>query len=324
MVKAVRIHEPGGPEVLRYEDVQVPAPGPGEVLLQQKACGLNYIDVYHRMGTYPLQYPATIGMEGMGVVEKVGDGVTAFKPGDRVAYADMPPGAYAEARVMPWHRLVKLPDSIADKTAAAMMLQGMTVEYLIRRTFKVNKGDTVLFHAAAGGVGLIACQWLNHIGATVIGTVGSEEKATLAKAHGCHHTINYRTENFVERVKELTGGKGVPVVYDSVGKDTFDGSLDCLKPRGLMVLFGAASGPVPPLDPNVLAKKGCLYLTRPSLMVYNKERADLEACAAALFDVVTSGKVKIEVNQTYPLKETAQAHRDLEARKTTGSTVLLP
>ena len=324
MVKAIRIHEPGGPEVLRYEDVEVPAPGPGEVLLQQKACGLNYIDVYHRMGAYPLSYPATIGMEGMGVVEKVGEGVSAFKPGDRVAYADMPPGAYAEARNMPWHRLVKLPDSIDDKTAAAMMLQGMTVEYLIRRTFKVNKGDTVLFHAAAGGVGLIACQWLNHIGATVIGTVGSEEKATLAKAHGCHHTINYRSEDFVARVKELTDGKGVPVVYDSVGKDTFDGSLDCLKPRGMMVLFGAASGPAPAIDPNVLNKKGCLYLTRPSLMVYNKEREELEACAKALFDVVTSGKVKIEVNQTYPLSETAQAHRDLEARKTTGSTVLLP
>ncbi|MGD1880402.1 MAG: quinone oxidoreductase [Kiloniellaceae bacterium] len=324
MVKAIRIHEPGGPEVLRYEDVEVPAPGAGEVLLQQKACGLNYIDVYQRMGVYPLSYPATIGMEGMGVVKAVGEGVSAFKPGDRVAYADNPPGAYAEARVMPWDRLVKLPDDIDDQTAAAMMLQGMTVEYLIRRTFKVNKGDTVLFHAAAGGVGLIACQWLNHIGATVIGTVGSKEKAELAKAHGCHHTINYRSEDFVTRVKELTDGKGVPVVYDSVGKDTFDGSLDCLQPRGMMVLFGAASGPVPPVDPNVLAKKGCLYLTRPSLMVYNKEREELEACAAALFAMVTSGKVKIEVNQTYPLSDTAQAHRDLEARKTTGSTVLLP
>ncbi len=323
MVKAIRIHEAGGPEVLRYEDVEVPAPGAGEVLLQQKACGLNYIDVYHRMGAYPLSYPATIGMEGMGVVEALGEGVTAFKPGDRVAYADMPPGAYAEARVMPWHRLVKLPDSIGDQQAAAMMLQGMTVEYLIRRTFKVSKGDTVLFHAAGGG-GLIACQWLNHIGATVIGTVGSEEKAKLAKAHGCHHTINYREEDFVERVKEITDGKGVPVVYDSVGKDTFDGSLDCLRPRGMMVLFGAASGPAPAIDPNVLNKKGCLYLTRPSLMVYNKTREELEACATALFDVVTSGKVKIEVNQTYPLSETAQAHRDLEARKTTGSTVLLP
>lgn len=324
MVKAIRIHEPGGPEVLKYEDVDVPAPGPGEVLLQQKACGLNYIDVYHRMGAYPLEYPATIGMEGMGVVEAVGEGVDALKPGDRVAYADLPPGAYAEARLMPWHRLVKLPDAIDDQTAAAMMLQGMTVEYLVQRTFKVSKGDTVLFHAAAGGVGLIACQWLSQIGATVIGTVGSEEKAELAKAHGCHHTINYRSENFVERVKELTDGKGVPVVYDSVGKDTFDGSLDCLRPRGMMVLFGAASGPVPPLDPQVLAKKGCLYLTRPSLMVYNKERAELEASAGALFDMVTSGKVKIEVNQTYPLSETAQAHRDLEGRKTTGSTVLLP
>jgi NADPH:quinone reductase len=324
MVKAIRIHEPGGPEVLRYEDIEVAAPGPGEVRLNQKVCGLNYIDVYHRMGAYPLPYPAAIGMEGMGVVEALGEGVTAFKVGDRVAYADMPPGAYAEARNMPWDRLVKLPDSIDDQTAAAMMLQGMTVEYLIRRTFKVSKGDTVLFHAAAGGVGLIACQWLNHLGATVIGTVGSEEKAALAKAHGCHHTINYRSEDFVARVKEITEGKGVPVVYDSVGKDTFDGSLDCLKPRGMMVLFGAASGPAPSIDPNVLNKKGCLYLTRPSLMVYNKQREELETCAAALFDVVTSGKVKIEVNQTYPLSETAQAHRDLEARKTTGSTVLLP
>jgi NADPH2:quinone reductase len=324
MVKAIRIHEPGGPEVLRYEDVEVPAPGPGEVLLQQKAVGLNYIDVYHRMGAYPLDYPCTIGMEGMGVVETVGEGVDAFQPGDRVAYADLPPGAYAEARVMPWHRLVRLPDAIDDQTAAAMMLQGMTVEYLIRRTFKVSKGDTVLFHAAAGGVGLIACQWLNHIGATVIGTVGSQEKAELAKAHGCHHAINYREENFVDRVKALTDGAGVPVVYDSVGKDTFDGSLDCLRPRGMMVLFGAASGPPAPIDPAILGKKGCLYLTRPSLMVYNKERADLEASAAALFEVVTAGKVKIEVNQTYPLAETAQAHRDLEGRKTTGSTVLLP
>ncbi len=324
MVKAIRIHEPGGPEVLKYEDVEVAAPGAGEVLLKQNACGLNYIDVYHRMGAYPLDYPATIGMEGMGVVEAVGEGVDAFKAGDRVAYADMPPGAYAEARLMPWHRLVKLPDSIEDQTAAAMMLQGMTVEYLIRRTFKVSKGDTVLFHAAAGGVGLIACQWLNHLGVTVIGTVGSAEKAELAKAHGCHHTINYRSEDFVARVKELTDGKGVPVVYDSVGKDTFDGSLDCLRPRGTMVLFGAASGPPAPIDPAILGKKGCLYLTRPSLMVYNAQREELEASAAALFDVVTSGKVKIEVNQTYPLSETAQAHRDLEARKTTGSTVLLP
>ncbi|WP_420345873.1 quinone oxidoreductase family protein [Pelagibius sp.] len=325
MTKAVRIHEPGGPDALVYEDVEVPAPGAGEVLIEQTACGLNYIDVYHRNGLYPLAaLPAVIGMEGAGTVAAVGDGVTAFQPGDRVAYADAPPGAYAEARLMPWHRLVKLPDAISDQQAAAMMLQGMTVEYLVRRTYAVQPGDTVLFHAAAGGVGLIACQWLNHLGATVIGTVGSEEKAALAKAHGCHHTINYREEDFTARVRELTGGAGVPVVYDSIGKDTFEGSLDCLKPRGLMVSFGNASGPVPPFNPAILGQKGSLYLTRPSLMTYNAQREELETSAAALFEVVTSGKVKIEVNQTYPLSETAQAHSDLEARKTTGSTVLLP
>ncbi|WP_299396882.1 quinone oxidoreductase [Pelagibius sp.] len=325
MTKAVRIHGPGGPEALVYEDVEVPAPGAGEVLIEQTACGLNYIDVYHRNGLYPLAaLPAVIGMEGAGTVAAVGDGVTAFQPGDRVAYADAPPGAYAEARLMPWHRLVKLPDAISDQQAAAMMLQGMTVEYLIRRTYAVQPGDTVLFHAAAGGVGLIACQWLDHLGATVIGTVGSEEKAALAKAHGCHHTINYREEDFTARVRELTEGAGVPVVYDSIGKDTFEGSLDCLRPRGLMVSFGNASGPVPPFNPAVLGQKGSLYLTRPSLLNYNVQREELEASAAALFEVVTAGKVKIEVNQTYPLSETAQAHRDLEARKTTGSTVLLP
>ncbi|HIP80116.1 MAG TPA: quinone oxidoreductase [Kiloniellaceae bacterium] len=325
MTKAVRIHEPGGPEALVYEDVEVPAPGAGEVLIEQTACGLNYIDVYHRNGLYPLAaLPAVIGMEGAGSVAAVGEGVTAFQPGDRVAYADAPPGAYAEARLMPWHRLVKLPDAISDQQAAAMMLQGMTVEYLVRRTYAVQPGDTVLLHAAAGGVGLIACQWLNHLGATVIGTVGSDEKAALAKAHGCHHTINYREEDFTARVRDLTDGAGVPVVYDSIGKDTFEGSLDCLRPRGLMVSFGNASGPVPPFNPAILGQKGSLYLTRPSLLNYNVQREDLEASAAALFEVVTAGKVKIEVNQTYPLSETAQAHSDLEARKTTGSTVLLP
>ncbi|HIC81249.1 MAG TPA: quinone oxidoreductase [Kiloniellaceae bacterium] len=325
MTKAVRIHEPGGPEALVYEDVEVPAPGAGEVLIEQTACGLNYIDVYHRNGLYPLAaLPAVIGMEGAGSVAAVGEGVTAFQPGDRVAYADAPPGAYAEARLMPWHRLVKLPDAISDQQAAAMMLQGMTVEYLVRRTYAVQPGDTVLLHAAAGGVGLIACQWLNHVGATVIGTVGSDEKAALAKAHGCHHTINYREEDFTPRVRDLTDGAGVPVVYDSIGKDTFEGSLDCLRPRGLMVSFGNASGPVPPFNPAILGQKGSLYLTRPSLLNYNVQREDLEASAAALFEVVTAGKVKIEVNQTYPLSETAQAHSDLEARKTTGSTVLLP
>ncbi len=325
MTKAVRIHAPGGPEALVYEEVDVPAPGPGEVLLDQGACGLNYIDVYHRSGLYPLPaLPAVIGMEGAGTVAAVGEGVTAFQPGDRVAYADVPPGAYAGQRLMPWHRLVKLPDAISEQQAAAMMLQGMTVEYLIRRTYQVQPGETVLFHAAAGGVGLIACQWLNHLGATVIGTVGSEEKAALAKANGCHHTINYREEDFTTRVKEITEGAGVPVVYDSIGKDTFEGSLDCLRPRGLMVTFGNASGPVEAFNPGILGQKGSLYLTRPSLMVYNAQREDLEASAAALFEVVTAGAVTIAVNQTYPLSETAQAHRDLEARKTTGSTVLLP
>lgn len=325
MTKAIRIHAPGGPEALVYEDVEVPAPGPGEVLIEQSACGLNYIDVYHRNGLYPLpKLPAVIGMEGAGTVAAVGEGVDAFVPGDRVAYADAPPGAYAAARIMPWHRLVKLPDAISDQQAAAMMLQGMTVEYLIRRTYAVQPGDTVLLHAAAGGVGLIACQWLKHLGATVIGTVGSAEKAALAKENGCHHTINYREEDFTDRVRELTEGAGVPVVYDSIGKDTFEGSLDCLRPRGLMVTFGNASGPVEPFNPGILGQKGSLYLTRPSLMAYNAKREELEASAAALFDVVTSGKVKIAVNQTYPLSETAQAHSDLEARKTTGSTVLLP
>ena len=325
MTKAIRIHAPGGPEALVYEDVEVPSPGPGEVLIDQGACGLNYIDVYHRTGLYPLpSLPAVIGMEGAGTVAAVGEGVEAFKPGDRVAYADAPPGAYAAQRLMPWHRLVKLPDAVGDQQAAAMMLQGMTVEYLIRRTYAVQPGDTVLFHAAAGGVGLIACQWLNHLGATVIGTVGSDEKAALAKSHGCHHTINYREENFTDRVRELTEGAGVPVVYDSIGKDTFEGSLDCLRPRGLMVSFGNASGPVEAFNTALLAQKGSLYLTRPTLLTYNARREDLEASAAALFEVVTSGAVKIEVNQTYPLSETAQAHRDLEGRKTTGSTVLLP
>ena len=325
MTHAIRIHQTGGPEVLQWDEIDLADPGEGEVRVRQTAVGLNYIDTYHRSGAYPLpELPHAIGMEGAGVIEAVGPGVTEFREGDRVAYANPPVGAYAEARNMPWHRLVKLPGDIDDKVAAAMMLQGMTVEYLIRRTYTVQKGDPVLFHAAAGGVGLIACQWLNHLGATVIGTVGSEEKAELAKAHGCHHTILYREENFVDKVKELTDGKGVPVVYDGVGKDTFDGSLDSLQPRGLMVLFGAASGPVPEFNTGLLAAKGSLYLTRPTLMTYTASREDLVESATALFDVVSSGAVKIEVNQTYPLKDAEQAHRDLEGRKTTGSTVLLP
>ncbi len=325
MTHAIRIHETGGPEVLTWEAVEVGAPGPGEVRLKQTAVGLNFIDVYHRTGLYPLPaLPSAIGMEAAGQVEAVGEGVNDLKAGDRVAYAAPPPGAYAEARLMPADRLVKLPDDISDLQAAAMMLQGMTVQYLIRRTFRVNKGDTVLFHAAAGGVGLIACQWLKHLGATVIGTVGSDDKAELARAHGCDHPVNYRTENFVDRVREITDGAGVPVVYDSVGKDTFEGSLDCLAPLGMFVGFGNASGPVAPFNMGVLAQKGSLFLTRPTLMTYTAKRQDLLASANDLFDVVLSGAVKIEINQTYPLAETAQAHRDLEARKTTGSTILLP
>lgn len=324
MTKAIVIHEFGGPDVLKWEDFPVGDPGPGEARVKHTAVGLNYIDVYHRTGLYPLQLPHPIGMEGAGVVEAVGEGVSEVAPGDRVAYAANPPGSYSEARLMPAHRLVKLPDAIDDRTAAGMMLQGMTVQYLVRRTYQVQPGETVLWHAAAGGVGLIACQWLSAMGVTVIGTVGSDEKAALAKAHGCTHTVNYQTENFVERVKEITDGKGVPVVYDSVGKDTWEGSLDCLQPLGLMVSFGNASGAVPSFNVTSLAPKGSLYVTRPTLMTYTAKREDLVASATELFDMVGTGKVKIEINQTYPLSETAQAHRDLEARKTTGSTLLLP
>ena len=285
----------------------------------------NFIDVYHRTGLYPVpSLPAVLGMEAAGVVEAVGPGVTGLKTGDRVAYGGGPLGAYAEARLIPADRVVKLPDAIPDKTAAAMMLQGMTAHYLLRRTYRVKAGETILIHAAAGGVGLIACQWAKALGVTVIGTVGSPEKAELARAHGCDHPVLYRSEDFVARVKEITRGEGVPVVYDSVGKDTFLRSLDCLRPLGMMVLFGQSSGPVPPIDLGLLAQKGSLYVTRPTLMVYVAKRPDLEAAATELFQVVTEGKVKIEVNQTYPLKDTARAHRDLEARKTTGSTVLLP
>ena len=325
MPKAIRIHEHGGPEVLRWEEVEVGEPGPGQLRVRHGAVGLNYIDVYHRTGLYPLpSLPWTLGMEGAGQVEAVGEGVTEFKPGDRIAYASPPVGAYAEVRLIPADRVVALPDAIDDRTAAAMMLQGMTAQYLLRRTYRVQPGDAILLHAAAGGVGLIASQWARHLGATVIGTVGSEEKAELARAHGCHHTILYNRENFVERVREITGGQGVVVVYDSVGKDTFMGSLDCLRPLGMMVSFGNASGPVPPFEPGILAAKGSLFFTRPTLMTYTAQRADLLASAAELFEVVSSGAVKIEVRQTYPLAETARAHRDLEARQTTGSTVLLP
>lgn len=324
MAKAIRINAVGGPEVMEYVDVEVGAPGPGEARVRQAACGLNYIDVYFRTGAYPQPLPAGLGMEGAGTVEAVGEGVTHVQPGDRVAYAGRPTGAYAQARVMPASILVKLPDAIDFDTAAAMMLQGLTVQYLFRRTFPLRGGETILFHAAAGGVGLIACQWARALGVTMIGTVGSDEKAELAKAHGCTHTINYSKENFVERVKEITGGKGLPVVYDSIGKDTFTGSLDCLAPLGMMVSFGSASGPVPPFSLNELASRGSLFVTRPALFTYTAKRDDLDMMAADLFSMVGSGKIRIDVNQRYALKDVAQAHHDLEARKTTGSTILLP
>jgi len=324
MTKAVRFHRTGGPEVLQVDEVQVGYPGDGQARVKHTAIGLNFIDTYHHSGLYPLPLPSGIGLEAAGVVEAVGKGVTHVKPGDRVGYAGGPPGAYSEVRLIPADRLVKVPGGVSDKEVAAMMLKGLTVQYLIRRVYRVERGETVLFHAAAGGVGLIACQWLKALGVTVIGTVGSDEKAQIAKAHGCDHTIVYTRENFVERVKQITGGAKVPVVFDSVGKDTFMGSLDCLKPRGLLAMFGNGSGPVAAFDLNLLAAKGSLYVTRPSLMVYTARREDLEAGAKELFDMVKSGKVKIEVNQTYKLADAAQAHRDLEARKTTGSTVLMP
>ena len=324
MPHAIRIHQTGGPEVLRWEEVDVPPPAAGEATVRHHAVGLNFIDTYHRTGLYPLPLPAGIGLEGAGVVEAVGAGVSEVKVGDRVAYAGGPVGAYAEVRNMPAHRLLKLPDAIGFDTAAAMMLQGLTAAYLLRRTYRVQPGDAVLIHAAAGGVGLIACQWAKALGATVIGTVGSPAKAELAKAHGCDHVINYSTENFTQRVREITGGEGVPVVYDGVGQDTFMGSLDSLRPLGMMVTYGNASGPVPPLDLLLLSQKGSLFVTRPTLMNYTAKRTDLEMLGTELFDIVVSGKVRIEVNQTCALKDVAQAHRDLEARKTTGSTILLP
>jgi NADPH:quinone reductase len=323
--KAVRIYEQGPPDVMKWEDVELPPPGAGEVRIRHEVVGLNYIDTYHRSGVYKIPLPSGIGSEAAGVVEALGDGVTELKPGDRVCYATgaplQPVGAYSEARNVPAARLIKIPDGIKSETAAAMMLKGMTVSYLIKRTYKVKSGDTVLFHAAAGGVGLIACQWLKALGATTIATAGSEQKCELAKAHGAHHCINYNKEDFVARVKELTGGKGVPVVYDSVGKDTFDKSLECLSMYGLMVSFGNSSGPVPPV--NLAAQlKGHLYTTRPSLQPYGAARQDLLTLASDLFDVVKAGKVKIEINQRYALKDAVQAHKDLESRKTTGSTVL--
>ena len=324
MVHAIRIHEYGGPEVLRWEEVQVGEPGPGHVRIRQTAVGLNYIDTYHRSGIYKLpQLPAIIGTEGAGVVEAVGPDVTTLKVGDRVGYAG-PIGAYAESRLILADRLIPLPSWIGDEQAAAMLLQGMTAQFLLRSTYVVQPGDTILVQAAAGGVGLILCQWAKNLGATVIGTVSSDEKAELARAHGCDHPIVYTRENFVARVKDITDGQGVPVVYDGVGKTTFMDSLDCLRPRGFMVLFGAASGPVPPLDLQLLAAKGSLYVTRPTLFTYVAKREDLMTSAADLFEVVHAGGVKIEVRQTFPLRDAAEAHRALESRGTTGSTVLSP
>lgn len=324
MSKAIRIHQTGGPDQLRWDDVDVGTPGEGQVRLRQTAVGLNYIDVYVRTGLYPVpSLPAVIGMEGAGVVEEVGPGVSSVKAGDRVAYP-MVLGAYAEERLIDAEKLVPLPDSIDDTTAAAMMLQGLTAHYLLRRTYKVQPGDPILIYAAAGGVGLILCQWAKHLGATVIGCVGSAEKAALAKANGCDHSILYRDENIVERVREITGGEGVAVAYDSIGQATFEASLDCLRPFGVMVTYGNASGPVEPFNPGILAAKGSLYVTRPTLATHTATRELLMDGANALFEVVEKGMVRINVNQTHPLEETARAHLALEDRTTTGSTVLLP
>ena len=320
MARAIQIKKQGAASVMKWVDVQVGKPKRGQILINQSHVGLNYIDVYHRSGLYPLDMPHGIGMEAAGTVEAVGPNVKGIKVGDRVAYAAGPPGSYAETRIMPADRVVKLPTWISNEQAAAMLLQGMTTEYLIRRTHKVKKGDTVLFHAAAGGVGLIACQWLTQLGASVIGTVGSPAKAKLAKSHGCDHVINYNKQDFVKRVKSITKGVGVPVVYDSVGKSTYHGSLDCLSPLGMFVSFGNASGPIPAVDAGMLSQKGSLFFTRPTMMTYTANSKDLQASARALFAAVKNG-VKIEVNQRYAMKDAVQAHRDLEARKTTGSTI---
>ncbi len=323
MTKAMRVHKHGGPEVMQWEDVDLPAPGQGEARIRHTAVGLNFVDTYQRSGLYELPKPFTAGGEGAGVVEAVGAGVTDLKPGDRVAYGNAPVGSYCEARNIPAARLVKVPDGITDQQAASMMLKGLTSWYLLRETYRVQKGDPILVHAAAGGVGLILCQWAKHLGATVIGTAGSADKMKLAQQHGADHVINYRDQNFAEEVRKLFKD-GLPVVYDGVGKDTWAGSLDCLRVRGLMVSYGNASGAVPPVSINILTAKGSLYVTRPTLASYVGKREDLVRGSNELFDVVKKGIVKIEVNQTYALKDAAQAHRDLESRKTTGSTVLLP
>ena len=324
MAHAIRIHQPGGPEVMQWEEMTAGDPGPGQARVRHTAVGVNYIDTYHRSGLYKLPMPSGIGSEAAGIVEAVGPGVTDIKAGDRVAYCGGAPGSYAEVRVMPVDRLVKLPEGVSDRTAATLMLKGLTTQYLLRQTYPVKSGETILFHAAAGGVGLIACQWARALGVTMIGTVGTDEKAKIAKDHGCTHTIVYTREDFVARVKELTNGKGVPVVYDGVGKAMFPSSLDCLQPRGLYVNFGNASGPVPPLDMLMLSAKGSLYVTRPTLVTYTSTRPALLAMAEEMFGLVKAGKIVNEARQTYPLKDAAQAHRDLEGRKTTGSTLLIP
>jgi NADPH2:quinone reductase len=324
MPHAIRLHANGGPEVLRWEEVAVGDPGPGEARVRHTAVGVNYIDTYHRSGLYKVNLPTGLGTEGAGVVEAVGAGVDWVKPGDRVAYCGGPLGAYSEARVMPADRLVVLPDGVPERVAATLMLKGLTVQYLFRQTYKLKAGETILFHAAAGGVGLIACQWARALGVTMIGTVGSDEKAALAKANGCAHTIVYTRENFVERVKALTGGKGVPVVYDAIGKDTFPASLDCISPRGLWVSFGNSSGAIPGFDILLLSQKGSLYATRPTLFTYAAKREDLTAMAREMFDLVKAGKIVSEPRQTFALKDAADAHRALESRQTTGATVLLP
>jgi NADPH2:quinone reductase len=324
MPNAIRFHQTGGPEVLQWESVTVGDPGSGEARVRHAAIGLNYIDTYHRSGLYKLPLPSGIGLEAAGVVEAVGPGVTDIKAGDRVAYCGGPPGSYSEARVMPADKLVRIPDGVSERSAATLMLKGLTVQYLFRQTFPLAGGETILFHAAAGGVGLIACQWARALGVTMIGTVGSDEKAALAKANGCAHTIVYTRENFVERVREITGGKGVPVVYDSIGKDTFPASLDCLRPRGMFVSFGSASGPIAAFDIGLLGQKGALFATRPSLVSYAGARASLLTMADEMFALVKAGKIVSEPRQTYALKDAAKAHRDLESRKTSGASVLLP
>ena len=324
MAQTAIIEAFGGPEQFKLVDRPVGEPGPGEVRISHRACGLNFIDVYQRTGLYPLNLPHALGMEAAGVIEAVGEGVTHLKEGDRAAYAAAPPGAYCEARVMPAAQVCPLPEGVDFETGAAMMLKGMTAEYLLNRTFKVKPGDTILYHAAAGGVGLLVGQWAKHIGATVIGTAGGPEKVALAKAHGFDHVIDYNSQDFVEEVKSLTGGKKCDVVYDSVGKDTFPASLDCLRPFGLFVSFGQSSGPIPPFNLGILSQKGSLYATRPTLFTHAARREDLESMAANLFDVVAKGIVKVEINQRYALKDAAQAHTDLENRKTTGTTILLP